>query len=65
MSRRDHSNACDWCGHSFRPRLTGGKGQRFCSAQCRKLFHSALHAYAARKLEQGGVSIRELRATIS
>src|SRR5262249_24734668 len=37
----DACPTCDYCGQPFEPRTgSGGKPQRFCSADCRSTFHA-------------------------
>ena len=43
---------CGQCGRPFQPRQTGGRAQRFCSSDCRRLFDHAVRA-AGRAIMDG------------
>ena len=52
---------CPWCGSSFTPRMTGGKPQRFCSTHCRRSMDAGLRVWAQDQLDQGKVTVAELK----
>jgi hypothetical protein len=54
---------CFWCGRGFRPRVTGGRPQRFCSPSHRDTFFSAARAWALKLVEVGLLTPETLRAT--
>jgi hypothetical protein len=54
---------CTWCSRRFVPRKIGGHEKRFCSADCRAHFHTALRQWAARALAGGHLSVSDLKAT--
>jgi hypothetical protein len=51
---------CLWCNNRFTPRR-GGSPQRFCSAEHRSLFWSALRRWAERTLAAGVLTIADIR----
>jgi hypothetical protein len=53
--------SCVWCERFFRPRKSGGKGQRFCRPSCRRAFHAAARAWALDALAIGRLTIADLR----
>ena len=59
-----HSNKpqCLWCENLFTPRCTGGRAQKFCSTSCRQGFHTAARTWAVTAVEQGDLSVDDLKA---
>jgi hypothetical protein len=56
---------CLWCRDSFTPRASGGKPQRFCSADCRTVFHKAARVWAEREVIEGRADVAALRDTLA
>ena len=52
---------CQWCGSKFTPRKTGGRPQKFCSNSCRVAFFSAARKFAVDALEDGRITLDELK----
>ena len=50
---------CHWCGAAFTPR-TGGRQQRFCSAQHRRQFHTAARQYVDDEIAAGRLTVNRL-----
>ena len=51
---------CSWCGQDLQPRR-GGSPQRFCSAEHRSLFWSALRRWGERAVAAGILTITDIR----
>lgn len=51
---------CLWCSQPFRPRVTGGRPQKFCSPRCRVEFFDAARAWAVAEVEAGRLTAAEL-----
>jgi hypothetical protein len=51
---------CSWCGQDLQPRR-GGSPQRFCSAERRSLFWSALRRWGERAVAAGILTITDIR----
>jgi hypothetical protein len=51
---------CSWCGQDLQPHR-GGSPQRFCSAEHRSLFWSALRRWGARAVAAGILTITDIR----
>jgi hypothetical protein len=51
---------CSWCGQDLQPRR-GGSPQRFCSAEHRSLFWSALRRWGERAVAAGILTIADIR----
>ncbi len=54
---------CIWCATEFNPRSTGGKPQRFCSTPCRRAFDIASRKWISGGIENGTITVAELRNT--
>ena len=52
--------ACSWCSSDFQPRQ-GGKPQRFCSEVCRAAFHRGCRVWAVRAVDEGRLTVVEIR----
>ena len=52
---------CLWCEAKFAPRKTGGKAQRFCSPECRAVFHNAAHRWLLKAIDDGTVPVAAIR----
>jgi hypothetical protein len=52
---------CTWCGQDLQPRR-GGSPQRFCSAEHRSLFWSALRRWGERAVAGGILTIADIAA---
>lgn len=55
------TSTCIWCSEPFEPRRDGGSKQRFCSTAHRRAFESAARAYVRRAIEEGTLTVAELR----
>ena len=53
---------CPWCGKSFEPRTVGAYRKRFCSPRCRCAYHAAVRKWGRRELDQGRVTVADLKA---
>ena len=53
---------CPWCGTFFEPRTVGAHRKRFCSPRCRCAYHGALRKWGQRELDQGRVTVADLKA---
>src|SRR5215469_6583076 len=53
--------ACLWCGIAFQPRTDGGTAQRFCKPSCRRAFDQASRAWVRRQVDDGCLSVADLR----
>ena len=53
--------ACLWCGMTFQPRTDGGTAQRFCKPSCRRAFDQASRAWVRRQVDDGCLSVADLR----
>jgi hypothetical protein len=51
---------CSWCGQDFQARR-GGSPRRFCSAEHRSLFWSALRRWGERAVADGTLTIADIR----
>ncbi len=56
-----NKRTCRWCHGAFRPRMSGGKPQRFCSPGCRRAFEAALRAWAQAEFAAGRITVTELQ----
>ena len=56
----DPTSTCLWCGSGFQ-RRKGGKRQRFCGDVCRAAFHRACRVYAIQAVEEGLLTVAEIR----
>jgi hypothetical protein len=54
--------ACFWCNRPFRARRTGGRSQRFCRPSCRRSFHAAARAWALNAIENGALTVADIRS---
>lgn len=52
---------CLWCETAFTRRRGGGSSQRFCSAGCRKAFHSAARLFGEQAVACGALTVAALR----
>ena len=57
--------ACEWCGAVFEAVKRGDREKRFCSDSCRAGFHSAARRWVQNAIEEGRLTIDELRAGVS
>lgn len=55
---------CLWCRQPYEPRRDGGKRQRFCSKGCRVAFFDAVRAWALMMVEEGTVTVDEIRKAL-
>jgi len=53
--------ACLWYGTAFERRRDGGKSQRFCSPTHRRAFETAARTYVRRAIEDGTLTVANLR----
>ena len=53
--------ACFWCNRPFRARRTGGRSQRFCRPSCRRSFHAAARLWALKAIENGALTVADIR----
>lgn len=60
----DQRLRCPWCDDPFVPRGDGGKRQRFCTARCRKKFHSAARRWAENEIMAGRLTVADLRTHV-
>jgi hypothetical protein len=51
-----------WCGRAFRPRVTGGSAQKFCTSGHRQAFWDAARRWTMRAVETGLLSVDCLKA---
>jgi hypothetical protein len=51
---------CSWCDRTFRPRQ-GGRAQRFCRPACRRAFHTAVRAWALGAIENGALTVTDIK----
>jgi hypothetical protein len=51
---------CSWCGHTFEIRR-GGKRQRFCGEACRIAFHRGCRVWAMRAVDEGRLTMAEIK----
>jgi hypothetical protein len=58
----EHNQTCIWSGHPFKPRIGGGKKQRFCCTAHRSRYWRALRKWASRLFDEGFISIDDLRS---
>ncbi len=56
--------SCAWCGSQFPPLKLGAHQKRFCSPQCRGLFHTAARQWAELALVRGEISVADLKAPV-
>ena len=56
---------CIWCERPFRPRTSGGRAQRFCSASHRLQFFGAARRWALRAIEMGLITPGTIKAALS
>jgi len=54
---------CTWCERPLKAQKSGIYAKRFCSAACRARLHTAARRYGLALVEQGFVSIRQLKET--
>ncbi len=54
--------ACVWCNRPFRARGGGGRPQRFCRPSCRRSFHAAARAWALNAIENGALTVADIRS---
>jgi len=55
------TRTCPWCSRQFRPRITGGKPQRFCGSRCRLAFFAAARAWSLSLLDRHLLSVETLK----
>ena len=53
---------CIWCGGQFIARKPGGHEKQYCSSSCKDTYHRILHQYAQKSVEQGEITLEELKA---
>lgn len=58
------TSTCIWCSQPYELRRDGGKRQRFCSKPCRVSFFAAARTWALMMVEQGTVTIDEIRRAL-
>jgi hypothetical protein len=51
---------CFWCHRPFGARH-GGRAQRFCRPWCRLTFHSAVRAWALDAIENGALTVADIK----
>ena len=56
---------CLWCGSPYKPRTSGGSGQRFCRPACRNAFWTGARRWVLRAVEAGLLSSAMLKAAKS
>ncbi len=54
--------ACRWCGQPFDAKIVGVNTKTFCGPDCKGAFHTALRMWAQRALDDGRLSIADLKA---
>jgi hypothetical protein len=54
-------STCLWCRKGFQPCQDGGRRQRFCSRVCKDAFHRACRVYAIQAVEEGLLTVAEIR----
>ena len=59
------SQPCKWCGTDFEPQGTGRSVKKFCSATCRRDFHTACRIWGEEQYGCGQVTIFQLRTCLS
>jgi hypothetical protein len=57
------ATSCPWCGRGFRPRVSGGRTQRFCQPRCRRSFHAAARSWALDAVAAGTLTVGDLQAS--
>ena len=57
--------SCLWCGLPFKPRKLGAHIKKFCSPQCRGLFHNAARRWAEQALGRGDITVGDLKALVA
>ncbi len=60
----DLCSACPWCDKPFKARKVGGHRKRFCSPSCKNGFHRALRKWAQWAIDNGQVTVTELKACV-
>jgi hypothetical protein len=56
---------CLWCGSLYRPRTSGGSGQRFCRPACRNAFWTGARRWVMKAFGAGLLTAEVLRRTES
>ncbi len=54
--------SCPWCDQPFEAKLIGAHKKRFCSPECKGAFHTALRKWGQQALNDGHISITDLRS---
>ena len=49
--------ACTWCRRYFKPRIDGGRAQRFCRPACRRAFEAASRRFVAEAISSGALTL--------
>ena len=53
---------CRWCAGLFDVKTIGGNRKEFCGPDCKGAYHTALRMWAQRALDDGRISITDLRS---
>ena len=56
---------CLWCDAPILARKLGAHRKKFCSPQCRGLFHNAARRWAEDALARGELSVGDLKARVA
>jgi hypothetical protein len=56
---------CSWCEQPFEPRKDGGSPRRFCCTSCRRAYDGAARAYVRHAIDDGTLSLENLRRALA
>jgi hypothetical protein len=59
------TSCCLWCGSPYKPRTSGGSGQRFCRPACRHAFWRGARRWVWKAVQAGLLSAETLRCSES
>lgn len=57
----DLHSPCAWCGRRSETKKVGGHWKRFCSLTCKNKFHTAARHWVQTQVEDGRLSIADLK----
>lgn len=52
---------CRWCDKYFESVYSGGREKKYCDQACKTAFHAAIRKYTIAMMEQGFISVEDIR----
>ncbi len=65
LLREEINRVCEWCGTLFPAKTVGAHPKRFCCDACKGTYHTALRRWAQREVDEGRITITDLKAAVS